>query len=211
MYDIIKSVLDHTFHLRGYEMNKETVLQLIETHKSKEPFFLAIDGRCAAGKTTLSAELANTLNCNLIHMDDFYLPFALRTPEQMALPGGNIDFERLINKVILPLKEGKSIWYEPYECHKGTFLAPCYLACEKSCILEGSYSCHPVLQEFLDFKVFLDISSDIQIKRISHRNPDFLEMFQSTWIPREEFYFDTYNIKRICDLILTGDKNKRMQ
>ena len=49
----------------------------------KSPFLLAIDGRCAAGKTTLTTELAEQWDCNVIHMDDFYLPFRDRTPERM--------------------------------------------------------------------------------------------------------------------------------
>ena len=32
---------------------------------------VAIDGRCAAGKTTLAASLQAQLACNVFHMDDF--------------------------------------------------------------------------------------------------------------------------------------------
>lgn len=32
---------------------------------------IAIDGRCAAGKTTLAARLAKELGGDVIHMDDF--------------------------------------------------------------------------------------------------------------------------------------------
>ena len=38
---------------------------------------IAIDGRCAAGKTTLAARLAKELGGDVIHMDDFFLPPAL--------------------------------------------------------------------------------------------------------------------------------------
>ena len=34
---------------------------------------VAIDGRCAAGKTTLAASLQAQLACNVFHMDDFFL------------------------------------------------------------------------------------------------------------------------------------------
>ncbi len=34
---------------------------------------IAVDGRCAAGKTTLAAQLQKDLGCNVIHMDDFFL------------------------------------------------------------------------------------------------------------------------------------------
>ena len=181
---------------------KDSILKLINTYNSDSPFLLAIDGRCASGKTTIANELAGILHCNLIHMDDFYLPLNQRTPERMALPGGNIDFERLINEVISPIKSGTSALYRPYDCHKDYYYSPKHLDIRKNSILEGSYSCHPFLGEFLDLKVFYDISPATQIERISKRNPDTLEMFLSTWIPREEVYFDTYNIRNLCDLIL---------
>lgn len=38
----------------------------------KASMLIAIDGRCAAGKTTLAALLKKEINCNIIHMDDFF-------------------------------------------------------------------------------------------------------------------------------------------
>lgn len=51
------------------------------------PFILAIDGNCASGKTTLSRLLAMYFDCNIIPMDDFFLPPGLRTDERLALTG----------------------------------------------------------------------------------------------------------------------------
>lgn len=71
--------------------NEEFMLRLLEG-KPVCPFLVAIDGRCTAGKTTLAGLLQGKRSCNVVHMDDFYLPFAKRTPERMAQPGGNMDF-----------------------------------------------------------------------------------------------------------------------
>ena len=83
--------------------DEEFMLRLLEG-KPVCPFLVAIDGRCTAGKTTLAGLLQGKRSCNVVHMDDFYLPFAKRTPERMAQPGGNMDFERLLSEVLLPLK-----------------------------------------------------------------------------------------------------------
>ena len=45
---------------------------------------IALDGRAAAGKSTLAAALAETLQAAVIHMDDFFLPLALRAPQRLA-------------------------------------------------------------------------------------------------------------------------------
>ena len=75
---------------------------------SCDRFILAIDGRCASGKTTIATELAHTLNADLIHMDDFFLRPEQRTPERLAIPGENIDHERFLTEVLEPLRAGKS-------------------------------------------------------------------------------------------------------
>lgn len=133
--------------------NAAAVLGLIARMQPQKPYILAIDGRCASGKTTLANELLQSLSCNVVHMDDFYLPFALRTPERMAQPGGNIEFERLISEIIAPLLAGRNAVYRPYACHENRFLPSATLSAAKSTIVEGSYSCHPCLADMLGIKV----------------------------------------------------------
>ena len=52
--------------------------------QDQSPVIVAIDGRCGAGKSTLAAVLAERLDANLIHMDDFFLRPEQRTPEYYA-------------------------------------------------------------------------------------------------------------------------------
>ena len=166
------------------------------------PFLLAVDGRCAAGKTTLSAELAEQWDCNVIHMDDFYLPFRDRTPERMAKPGGHMDLERLREEVLLPLRAGAAFCYRPYDCHRDIWLPERFLDGRKSTVVEGCYSCHPHLSELYDAKVFLDISREEQLSRLRRRNAGAVELFLSVWIPREEQYFYVCGIRDDCDLVV---------
>jgi len=57
---------------------------------SQERVIVAIDGRCGSGKTTLAALIAKEFDCSVFHMDDFFLPPGLRTPERLGEPGGNV-------------------------------------------------------------------------------------------------------------------------
>ena len=59
------------------------------------PALAAVDGRCGSGKSTLSELAARRLHCPLFHMDDFFLPPELRTPQRYAQPGGNVHYERV--------------------------------------------------------------------------------------------------------------------
>ena len=70
---------------------------------------IALDGRCASGKTTLAKDAAELFGASAVHMDDFYLPLALRTEERLGTPGGNVHYERFLTDVIPALR--------PYSCH----------------------------------------------------------------------------------------------
>ena len=66
------------------------------------PALAAIDGRCGSGKSTLAGLAAHRLGCPLFHMDDFFLPPALRTQERYAAPGGNVHYERVEAELLRP-------------------------------------------------------------------------------------------------------------
>ena len=55
---------------------------------------LALEGGAASGKTTLATALGEMYHGSVIHMDEFFLPPALRTPDRFTQPGGNIHSER---------------------------------------------------------------------------------------------------------------------
>ena len=61
-----------------------------ELMSQKERVIVAIDGNCTAGKTSLAGRLAELYDCNVIHMDDFFLRPEQRTPERYAEVGGNV-------------------------------------------------------------------------------------------------------------------------
>lgn len=172
-----------------------------ELEKRKEQVLVALDGRCASGKTTLAGLLGQRLSCEIVHMDDFFLRQEQRTKERLSIPGGNIDAERFLAEVMKPLREGKGVSYRPYDCHAGAFKESVLLQRAKTVIVEGAYSCRSDFWEFYDLHVFLTVSPDVQKKRIVVRNgEDAAKRFTERWIPLEEYYIQAYNIKERCEL-----------
>ncbi len=170
---------------------------------SHDHIIAAIDGRCASGKTTLAAGLQKEFFCNVFHMDDFFLRPEQRTCERLEQPGGNVDYERFLKEVLLPLKSGRSFSYQPYCCKTGQMAEPVQVsACEVN-IVEGSYSCHPALWEHYDLHIFLDISPQEQMRRIVLRNgEEAAQRFKTLWIPLEEKYFKEFDIASACEIRL---------
>ena len=162
---------------------------------------VAIDGRCAAGKTTLAAFLQAQLACNVFHMDDFFLRPEQRTPERLRQPGGNVDFERFLTEVLHPLRDGAPVTYRPYDCRTQQLCAPVHAEARPVNLIEGSYSCHPALWDLYDLHVFLSVGPEEQHRRIAARNGEkMLPMFTNVWIPMEETYFAQFQIAERADL-----------
>ena len=103
------------------ETAKHQINMLLE---EKNFVIVAIDGKCTSGKTTLASKLAELYDCNVFHMDDFFLRPEQRTPERFAEVGGNVDYERFWEEVLLPLKTGKAFSYRPFDCSTFTLAAP---------------------------------------------------------------------------------------
>lgn len=180
----------------------DTVLkQIEELGREKGRVLVAIDGRCAAGKTTLALQLQKKLGCPLFHMDDFFLRPEQRTQERYAQPGGNVDRERFREEVLLPLKAGSVIAYRRFDCSTMSLEAPTAVQPGEVNLVEGTYSCHPELWEDYDLHIFMTVSPQTQLARLAARDAKKLGMFQTRWIPLEERYFEAFDLRSRCELV----------
>lgn len=164
---------------------------------------VAIDGRCGAGKTTLAARLQAELGGQVLHMDDFFLRPEQRTESRLAQPGGNVDYERFLEEVLLPLTRGQDFIYRPYSCARQQLGTGAAMQAMGLTIVEGSYACHPALREHYDLRLFLTVTPEEQLRRIRARSgPEKADVFVQRWIPLEELYFRACAVAESADLVL---------
>ena len=179
------------------------VAQIDELIMQKEQVIVAIEGNCTAGKTTLAMKLEQLYDCNVFHMDDFFLQKEQRTPERMIEVGGNVDYERFRTEVIEPILAGETVLYRPFCCKtlqigEGTEILP-----KRVNIIEGSYSQHTYFGDIYDMKVFMEIEEEKQLENIRKRNgEEQLEVFKARWIPKEEAYFEAFQVKENSDIVV---------
>lgn len=174
------------------------VVKLIDGLLKSEqtPILAGIDGMCAAGKTTLGYYLKNVFECNLFHMDDFFLQKNQRTQERLDEVGGNVDYERFKKEIITPILKKQNVIYKPYRCDTGEFEKETEISFKRLNIVEGSYSQHTYFGDVYQIRFFMTLSESEQIERIRIRNGDImLSKFISEWIPKENEYFTKYNIR----------------
>lgn len=184
--------------------------QLNRLIREKESVIVAIDGACTSGKTTLAEALSNLYDCNVFHMDDFFLRQEQRTKERLAEAGGNVDYERFLAEVLLPLGKKESFSYRPYDCHAGALKDDVKVVPKKLNIVEGTYSMHPTLTDRYDYTIYLTIANEKQKERILFRNPALHQRFFEEWIPMEQAYFSGCEVRGRCDITFDTTKWKEL-
>ena len=183
-------------------LQKLATLQEQAIQEQTVPKVIAIDGRAAAGKTTLAALLARVLAAQVIPMDDFFLPAETAHRGKTGGKRREYPLRTFLRRGLPYLKENGS-FYRRFDCGIMDYRGSRLVQSSPWRIVEGSYSCHPAFGDYMDCRVFCDISPEEQKERIIKRNgPEMAELFFTRWIPMEEQYFKTERIKEKADVIV---------
>ena len=187
--------------VNGYFRCIMPILQRL--HEDNAIRVIAMDGRAASGKSTKAELLSAVLGAPVVHMDDFFLPPALRTAERLAQPGGNVDYERFAQEVIPYLASDAPFTYRVFDCSVMDFGGLREIPASPLRIVEGSYAHHPALGDYADLQVFSTVDENEQMARILRRNGEKMtQMFRTRWIPMEEAYFSHFSIREKADIVL---------
>lgn len=157
-----------------------------------KPYFVAIDGRSASGKSTLGRQLAKRPGVTVIEMDDFYrvddpVERAALTPVQGI--DRYFDWERVRDEALVPLSEGREANYATYDWDNNVY-GPAKTAKPTDVIVvEGVYSAHPRLSAYFDFVVLVDTPVEASYARQDARGQDAKDWI-ARWRAAESVYFD---------------------
>ncbi len=201
----------HVSYTVSDERYFDVLTQVDRLVKKGNPAVIAIDGRCGSGKTSLANLIDNIFSCNILHMDDFYLPIEQREKNWTEIPAGNMDLMRFLHEVLCPLRQGIAVHYRPYCCKKGCMgnagvLKPCNLT-----VVEGSYSLHPLLAAQYDLTIFLTCKKQEQRRRLQMREGSNFSVFEKRWIPLEEHYIRHFVIESVANITVdTGSFDDNM-
>ena len=192
--------------------------QLYEEIRSlKRPLVVGINGAYTSGKTTFTLGLQQYLRgqgakTQVIHYDDFHHPFSAIAwtddTEIEVFYKKAFDPAKLEREILGPLKEQGCINKDVVCVDLGTsqFTNTIHVDIDETTIvlLEGVLLFRPPLMEYIDFKVYLDISFEEMIKRAKLRDvPKFgegiLEKFVTRYIPVQQRYMAE------CGPVAAGD------
>ncbi len=186
------------------------ILQAVAAVEKEGTKVIAIDGRAASGKTTLANALKDILDVDVIRMDDFFVPPALRSPERFSTPGNNIHYERYMEEVLPFIGKTEAFSYRIFDCSVMDYNGYQEIKSSPWRLVEGAYSTHLRFGDYADVKVFFDIGKEEQMNRIIGRNGQAMaQTFKDVWIPMEEAYYQTFDIKQNADIVICGGANQK--
>ncbi len=169
---------------------------VVARDNGKDYKIIAVDGPCATGKSTFADDVAKEYDCQVFHMDDFFLTEEEKTEERLSVPGGNVAWERFEEEVLKKLDAGQPFTYKKYNCKTGEFFDSKEVKPKKLYIVEGVYSHHPELVKYYDYRIFFDVTKKTQQDRLKKRNSEKMyQRFINEWIPLEDKYFDAFSIR----------------
>ena len=158
---------------------------------SASPRLIAVDGRSGVGKSTFAERLARRLDAALISGDDFYAGGTdLRSDAPEELADACIDRARL-GSVLQQLKVNRSARYAPFDweafdgaaAKRERVIHP-----REILVLEGVYSNHPDLREFIDLSVLLRLPEPERQRRLLAREGEITQ-WERQWHRAEAWYF----------------------
>ncbi|HJQ91655.1 MAG TPA: hypothetical protein VJ950_08100 [Acidimicrobiia bacterium] len=172
------------------------------------PILVALDGRSAAGKSTLAGEVAPLVGAVVIDGDDFYSGGTAATWDAMsAAEKANhcVDWRRQ-RPVLEKLAIGVAATWHPYdwEADNGS-LAATPVVCEPApvIILDGVYSARPELADLFDLRVLLDAPATLRRAQLIQREGEgYREEWNARWDEAEQWYFGKVMPPESFDLVI---------
>jgi len=185
-----------TDEMKYYQL--KSFISYIKANNKK--IFVAIEGKCTSGKTTLSNLLENDFDITLLHADDFFLNDKQKEKE---IPIGEYIDQDRIDKLLTDIKTNNTVTYQKYDCTNKCYLDMVMEDVKDIVILEGVYSYNSLLSKHFNYLVFIHIDKDIQNNRLLKRSSPFIyNKFITEWIPRENEYFNYFEILEKSDIII---------
>jgi para-aminobenzoate synthetase len=176
------------------------------------PLVIALDGRSGVGKSTRAALIALQFGGAIIPGDDFFAGgtdawWAQQTASEKV--DGCIDWRRLKDEVLIPLRAGRVATWHPFDFAAGVGLAVHLEHRDPApvVIFEGIYSARPELRNLVDLAVLIEMHDDgARRQRLLEREGQpFMDAWHALWDAAEDEYFALVCPRESFDLIVQTD------
>jgi len=186
---------------------------------------VAVDGIDAAGKTTLSGEMAKRLHTRQkpviqASIDGFHNTREIRYRRGSLSPEGyfldSFDLSTLIDVLLTPLGEmGDGLYQQTnFNFRTNRKVESPFQQAQPGTILlfDGVFLLRPELDEYWDFAIYVDVTFDTSLARGTARDQDLFgsesaarQRFLQRYLPGQRLYLDRYNPREKANLIIDNN------
>jgi uridine kinase len=191
-------------------MSSQIMAEIVDRCLSVSSLFIVgIDGCGGAGKSRLATKVRVTLasrdrDISIVHMDDFYLPSALRNGTLgLNAVGSAFDWQRLRDQVLVPLTAGQPARYQRYDWPTDA-LAEWQNVPNGIVIVEGVYSTRLELEPYYDLTVWVECPRPVRLARGIERDGEAARRkWEDEWMPAEDRYVKEQSPHTRADMVYT--------
>ncbi|MFD1934049.1 MULTISPECIES: uridine kinase family protein [Nonomuraea] len=152
---------------------------------------VAVDGPAGSGKTTLAGRLGPALGAQVVHSDDFPVPW-----EQGPGPW----FAALEERVLRPLGEGRPGAFRRYDWARGVYAEEVTVPVAPVLVIEGVGTARRTAP--VSFRVWVEAPRDVRMARVLERDGPELEARWVEWFAAEERWFAEDGTRGRADAVL---------
>jgi uridine kinase len=164
---------------------------------------IAVEGLPGSGKSYFATKLSIKLNCDVVCIDNFYLPKEKRNNHSFKKGGNNIDFNRFTKEVIIPFFNNEIINYSIYNCKIDSFTTKVKVKTNNTLIIEGNYILRKELFKYFTYSYFIKTDMNtIKNNIINRSNQEFYQIFKNKWIPLADEYIKENDLINKVDKII---------
>lgn len=184
----------------------ELASALDDLGQNDEALLVGIDGRGGSGKSTLARSLGRFIEgAVVIEFDDFYRPSKDRLAPGDPDIGGNFEWRRLRDQVLIPLKQNQEARHQRYDWKTDAMAEWHTLPPSSVVIIEGNYSTRSELRDLYDFRIWVEAPHEMRLARgVERGGEDTRERWLNEWMPEEERYLAAEQPRRFADLVIDG-------
>jgi uridine kinase len=154
---------------------------------------VAVDGPAGSGKTTYAVRLAAELGCQVVHSDDFPVPWE-------EGPGG--WFHALEEQVLHPLQQGRAGGFRRYDWVRGEHTEHVAVPVAPVLVIEGVGTARASVARLLAFTVWVEAPEAVRLARVLKRDGPELEPRWRAWFAAEKAWFAADRTRDRADLIV---------
>ena len=218
-----------TMHNGTRDQLLSRLAEAIESVTTTHPVRVAVDGRPAAGKTTLADELTAVLRNRgreviRSSIEGFLFPRTQRYRRGQDSPEGcyhdSFDFDALHRVLLDPLGPDGNRQFQQavYDRDTDTALSPSVTTAAADAVLlfDGVFLLRPELIDRWDVRIVVSAAFEETLARARTRDLASLgsverieQRFRARYLPSQQHYFDTVRPTELADVVVHNDEPER--